>query len=127
MSTRLELQTALKQTANLAADDPATYDAVVALAKQFLDLVDSEGRELILWEKVHLHRALEAIPSQNPQPGAVRRAHVNLENALADPACVDSSTITSEDVEGVASWDMARFRRELGYRTRPTIGGRRRG
>jgi hypothetical protein len=110
MPTRTELRERLDQ---IDCDNDKTTTAhrsLIELAGQVLDMVESDGRELSVWEKANLKEAVSEL-----WLGRLRLAWVGLRLALEDPESVAADAVQPAEAAKLADLKLSQYRRALQY------------
>jgi hypothetical protein len=89
---RNDLQEALDQIDVLDVDQAVPYGRMLKIVEHILDMAGGEGRDLTVWEKANLHRAIGALAANQ-----LAFAWVDLNEALADPADVEPYAVTTNE------------------------------
>lgn len=100
---------ALWNVPSLRRQPEAAYDALLGIAELYLDIVEAEGRQPDVWERLDLNDLLHALKRSD-----VFSAKVYLEHAITPPDNQSPDySISEERSAGAAPLDLAYFRRCL--------------
>jgi len=104
----LKLQACLELVAVIKHDDAAVRDVLARIARQLLQTVQAQGRQLTGWEKLNLDRALSALAA-----GETWLAWAGLDLALTSPGGIPAGSFMPAHAAAVAHLEIADFCRQL--------------
>jgi hypothetical protein len=107
---RSDLRKSLDDVDASGREPARTYVQLLGIFGRVLDVAESEGRELTVWEKASLNKAVTWL-----MHGKLRAAHGALDLALAKPEEIASDAVRDDEIPHLSELAIADFRRALKY------------